>query len=273
MKTTAATAFVASSSRKLDLMKILTVPSKVASALDWRKLGTSSVLTLAVHSDRIEAVTAHHPSDDGEKSRNNNVIFESLQLSKNGRDIPEFTKQRLKDIIKEQNVCGIVVSFPIQPDTGKLGYAAGRTLWMMERLLMQDQSSGSNNNNTTSPTLPLNRPICLWDSVHAEQPPIDAWGRSPVYANTSTKLCHSASQEQYHQDEGITAARVWEDFMRTNWPDIYRYHPAPLQKYSHSQQQQPQQQQGYNAIRSTSRNEDWDDLHEHDGSAKHGMAA
>jgi hypothetical protein len=258
--TTAATTILASSRNKLDLTKILTVPSKVASALDWRKLSGSSLLTLAVHSDRIEAVAEHHPTCR-EKSR----IVESLPLSKNGRVIPEFTKQRLKDIIKEKNVCGIVVSFPIQQDTGKLGYAAGRTLWMMEQLLLQDENS---NNKTTRAVLPHNRPVCLWDGVHVEQPPIDEWGRCSVYANTSTKLYHSASEEQYHQDEGIAAARVWEDFMKTNWPDIYRYHPTPLQECIESQQQC---HSSFGST-STSSNEDWNDFHRNGKSAWDGMA-
>jgi hypothetical protein len=261
--TTAGRAFVASSSKKVNLMNILSLPSKVASALDWRKLSGSSLLTLALHTDRIEAIAAHHPSC-GEMSS----TVESLPISKNGRVIPEFTKQRLKDIIKEQNVCGIVVSLPIQRDTGKLGYAAGRTLWMLERLFLQDEKSRNNNNNkTTNTILPPNRPVCLWDGVHAVQPPIDEWGRSSVYARTSSKLHHSASQEQYHQDEGIAVTKVSEDFMRTNWPNIYRHHPTPLLKYSQSQHHRHN-----GSLEGRTTNEDWNNLYGNDNSSWEGMA-
>ena len=42
-----------------------------------------------------------------------------------------------------------------------------------------------------------------------------------MYSRTSTKKEHCASKEQYHQDESIVATKVWEDFVKTNWPDIY----------------------------------------------------
>jgi hypothetical protein len=247
----ATAAAAASSSMKRELVNMLTVPSKVASALDWRKLG-GSIMTLAVHSDRIEVVAAHHPSY-GESS---SAVVESLPLAKNGRVVPEFTKQRLADIAREQNVCGIVVSCPIQHDTGKLGYAAGRTLWTLERLFQEDGAARS--------ALPRNRPICLWDGVHIQQPPIDEWGRCSAYAKTSSKSCHLASQEQYHQDEGIVAAQVWEDFMKTNWPDVYRHHPAPLYTYF---------SKTINSPRDTHVNDHWDNLYQNEHGGLEGMAA
>ncbi|KAG7351418.1 hypothetical protein IV203_010778 [Nitzschia inconspicua] len=241
---------MASSKRRL--MNLLSAPSKVASALDWRKLG-GSVMTLAVHGDRIEVIASHHPSDE----QKSGVVVESLPLEKKGRMIPEFTKQRLMKILKDEDVCGIVVSCPVQNDTGKLGYAAGRTLWLIEQLLGVVNGSS---------VLPQHRPICLWDGVHTEQPPVDEWGRSAVYANTSSKPCHLASQEQYHQDEGILAARVWEDFVKNNWPDLYRFHPSPLGDNSSQKE-----------FSSKTGNETefpyWDSLYENDDSALAGISA
>jgi hypothetical protein len=38
---------------------------------------------------------------------------------------------------------------------------------------------------------------------------------------TSDKNLHIASQEQYHADENIVAAQVWDDFVHVHWPTIY----------------------------------------------------
>lgn len=211
-------------------------------------------MTLAVHSNRIEVVAAHHPSTMAVPRRK---IVESLPLSKNGRVIPEYTKLRLAEIAQERSVCGIVVSCPVQQDTGKLGYAAGRTLWTIERLL-QDQGS----------SLPKNRPICLWNGVRADQPPIDEWGRCSAYAERTTKSCHLASQEQYYQNEGIVAARVWDDFMKTNWPDIYQYNPGPT---SNLQAGAPVSSSSTTAFTDSSGR--WEEEYHNDRSRLQGMAA
>ena len=183
-------------------MEVLTLPSKVASALEWRKVG-GAIATLVVHADRIEVAAAHHPSK-GERSR----TFETLPLAKKGRAVPESTRRRLEQIVKENSVCGFVVSCPVQGDTGALGYAAGRTLFTLEQLL-QDSN-----------IISRNRPVCLWDGVHKEQPPIDEFGRCSAYARTSSKREHVATKDQYCSDEGIVAAQVWDDYFKTMWPEL-----------------------------------------------------
>jgi RNase H-fold protein (predicted Holliday junction resolvase) len=224
-------------------MKVLTMPAKVASSLDWRKLG-GALLTLDIHSDRIGVAVAHHPSR-GERCH----TFESLPLEKKGRSIPDQTKRRLAELCSEHNVCGIVVSWPVQQDTGKLGFAAGRTLWTIEQLLQQG--------NILTP----NRPLCLWDGVHAKQPPIDDWGRSAAYARTSDKTYHLASQEQYHQEENVVAAQVWKDFMKTNWPDIY-YEQPPEVDY----QMGPSNNSSNPKNTSNNGGDIWDDVYSHQSS-------
>jgi hypothetical protein len=196
-----------------NLMQVLTVPSKVASALDWKKLG-GAIATLAIHVDRIEVAVAHHPSK-GERSK----TFESLPLTKKGRAIPESTRQRLEEIVKDEAVCGFVVSCPVQGDTGALGYAAGRALFTLEQILHQS--------NVLSP----NRPVCLWDGIHKQQPPIDTWGRCSAYARTSSKREHLASRDQYYSSEGIVAAQVWDDYFKTMWPEMSRLRSFATAEY------------------------------------------
>eukprot|EP00539_Tryblionella_compressa_P006916 CAMPEP_0178763010 /NCGR_PEP_ID=MMETSP0744-20121128/16884_1 /TAXON_ID=913974 /ORGANISM="Nitzschia punctata, Strain CCMP561" /LENGTH=233 /DNA_ID=CAMNT_0020417799 /DNA_START=26 /DNA_END=727 /DNA_ORIENTATION=+ len=212
---------MAAASSKTPLLKVLTTPHKIASALDWRKVG-GAILTLDIHADRIGLAVSHHPSQ-AEQSPH---TYESLPLEK--REIPNFTKRRLAEIVEDQNVCGFVVSWPVQNDTGKFGFAAGRTLYVIEQLLNEDD------------IITRNRPLCLWDGVHAEQPPTDAFGRSIAYARTCSKPCHSALESQYHQDEKVVAAQVWNDFMKSNWPDVYKYRRTRRQ---HDWEQQDEAEQ------------------------------
>jgi hypothetical protein len=126
------------------------------------------------------------------------------------------TRQQLQDWVKEHRICGVVVSWPIQPDTGRMGASCGRVLRTLDQLLPVMESS--------------KRPLCLWDAGDHSQtpPPPDAWGRSPAFApsplhkntTTQTKTLHLASVEQYHADEGLTATQVWDDFCRAHWPEL-----------------------------------------------------
>jgi len=197
--------------------------------------------------------------------------------TKGKRKVPDSSRQQLSELVRENNVCGFVVSWPIQSDTGLMGAACGRTLHAIEELLEPTSLSSSSESSTTttsseddsststdgSAVFTSNRKLCLWDGVHMEQPPIDKFGRSSVYSRTcdykhhraTTKVDGSgriennyeyrASKEQYHEDESIVATKVWEDFVKTNWPVLY-------------QQQQLQQQQ-----RDYSQNSSSNDHHQH----------
>jgi RNase H-fold protein (predicted Holliday junction resolvase) len=184
-------------------MKVLTNPSKIASALDWRKV-SGSILSLDIHKGHIGMAVASHPSF-GEKTQ----TLDSIKLLKRGHADADI-KEQLAEIVKEFKVCGVVVSWPIQTDTGRPGAACGRILHTLDDLL-EDSNVISNS-----------RPICFWDGRHVEPEPEDEWGRCAAYAKTSDKDIHIASQEQYNQDENVVAAQVWDDFVKAQWPDIHQ---------------------------------------------------
>jgi hypothetical protein len=57
---------------------------------------------------------------------------------------------------------------------------------------------------------------------------------------------YRASKEQYHEDESIVATKVWEDFVKTNWPVLYqqqqrRDYSQSSSSSSHHQHQQSHQ--------------------------------
>lgn len=188
------------------LIQLLVQPSKIATALDWKKV-SGSVLTLDIHKDRIGMALASHPAFQG-----NARTLESVKLLPKG-EIPKEAKAKMSRIVSDNKVCGVVVSWPVQQDTGRMGAACGRVIHTLEDLVKYAASSN----------IKKMLPVCLWDGVHPQQEREDKWGRCSVYSRTSDKHIHRASVEQYNQDENIVSAQVWDDFVRTHWPTIYEH--------------------------------------------------
>ena len=282
-------------------MKALTKPSKVANALEWTKSSGGTVATLNVHADRIGVRISQHPTGTHRQSPSpppSSSSYHSLPLRRKGlHKIPDSTRQRLADLVKEHNVCGFLVSWPIQGDTGLRGAPCGRTLYVMEELLQQPRDEPDDSSPTASLTLDQqpqqqqqqqhgrhqpqhrqkqqqqqqslfvpSRPVCLWNGVHNDPPPAaDTFGRSPVFARTSHRTEHRASKEQYHQDESIVTLDVWEDFVQCYWPEIFQQHQQQYHHRHRRHQQQQQQQLRHEQIRSkkiaarTNGHYEWDD--------------
>jgi hypothetical protein len=211
------------------LLSKLVAPSKLASNLNWRKSSGASILTVNIHTDRIGLRVGYHPStglpsqslDDLPLTRRQTTDQQHSgeKKMKIGGKLSNATHQQLSEIIQRHNVCGLVVNWPIQHDTGRLGYAAGRVLWTLEQLI-----------DSTA----QNRPVCLWDGQHVplSDSETDEWGRNPKlghsmsdasYDGGATNKVHAASVQQYHEDEMIVAKQIWDDFVKTQWPDIYQY--------------------------------------------------
>jgi len=201
-------------------MRVLASPSKIANALDWRRSTGGAIATLDIHADRIGVRISQHPKNTPSRKRPLQH-YSSLPVSPRGRTkIPESTRQQLSELVHQHKVCGFVVFWPLQQDTGLMGAACGRTLYAIEELLQDDVRSSSSTTTTSRPVFAPNRPFCLWDVGTAPAPTADAFGRSPLYARTSKKTKHVASIEQYHHDESLESSGIWENFVRIHWPDI-----------------------------------------------------
>ncbi len=218
---------MASSSRAAtkQLMKVMASPSKIANALDWRRATGGAIATLDIHADRIGVRISQHPKNRNSRKPQQDY---SLPVSPRGRTkIPESTRQQLSDLVHQHKVCGFVVAWPLQQDTGLMGAACGRTLFAIEELLRTDLDTNTTTtetqNSTIRPVFAPSRPLCLWDSgVSNQQQTADVFGRSPLYARTSDKTTHLASEEQYHQDESLEGSGIWDDFVKTHWPDNHK---------------------------------------------------
>eukprot|EP00537_Pseudo-nitzschia_pungens_P012528 CAMPEP_0172385288 /NCGR_PEP_ID=MMETSP1061-20121228/2958_1 /TAXON_ID=37318 /ORGANISM="Pseudo-nitzschia pungens, Strain cf. pungens" /LENGTH=262 /DNA_ID=CAMNT_0013114237 /DNA_START=149 /DNA_END=937 /DNA_ORIENTATION=+ len=208
------------------LYRVLTNPSRVASALDWRKSTGGAIATLNVHADRIGGGRRSPPF----------CIFVKIEINANANDpalpvlaaqgpeqLPEASRLALSDLVREHSVCGFVVSWPLQPDTGLAGASCGRTLLALEDLLDSNSSTSTTSSTTSesSSILGPNRPVCLWNGTGVSAPEFDAFGRSPVYARTplNDNHDHDDVSNRYRHDEAIRTEAVWEDFARTHWPE------------------------------------------------------
>lgn len=186
------------------LTRILTTPSKIASSLDWRK-ASGAILSLDIQKDRIGLAVASHPSFQEPTKE-----LEPIAIS---RTLDENTLQRLAGIVEEERIIGFVVNWPVQKDTGKLGYSCGRVLNMLDQLVETADDAS---------VVTSSRPVCLWDAEHVVPPTIDEWGRCSQFANTSNKALHVASKEQYHTTSNQAATQVLDDFLKVNWPTIHQ---------------------------------------------------
>jgi RNase H-fold protein (predicted Holliday junction resolvase) len=242
----------------MPLRKVLATPFQIASDFDWRKVCGATILTLDIHKDRIGMAIACHPSYGDKVSTLDSIPI--AKKSKRGKgkgsidvdididsDIDTAVLSHLDKITQDYKVCSVVVSWPLQKDTGRKGAACGHTLHTIENLLKRQQQEQQQ--NLTSILTPK-RPVCFWNSSsHAVLETTDPWGRCPSYATpdecytttAATKVVavdqqqqqqqelsppprtgiHVASKEQYHQNEHLVAATVWDDFCRVHWPVLH----------------------------------------------------
>eukprot|EP00934_Nitzschia_sp_Nitz4_P005085 Nitzschia sp. Nitz4//scaffold117_size69655//18167//18997//NITZ4_006018-RA/size69655-processed-gene-0.23-mRNA-1//1//CDS//3329533633//5075//frame0 len=200
------------------LMRTLSKPSKVASTLDWKRHSGATLLSLNIHTNRIGIAVASHPSLGATTC----LELEPMRFADDHITIDKSCLDRLHDIMDDYKVCGIVVSWPLQSDTGRMGAACGRVLYALEEI-MDKSSQAANKNIVLSP----NRPLCLWDCGHImpkhrsnPRTNVDSFGRCARFVNTSTNSEYRASKEQYHEDELTVVQQVWNDFCKAHWPDL-----------------------------------------------------
>jgi len=188
--------------------KALRAPSKIASALDWKK-ASGAILSLDIGSNKIGLALASHPSF-GDAPLPLEPIHLKLETRGNKRTLSKEVTAELAEIVKAHNVSSFVVSWPVQKE-GRCGAPCGKVLHALDAIV-EDSNIMSDR-----------RPFCLWDEHHYRANE-DEWGRNPLYGEQCaepTKV-HFASQEQYAHDSSSTvAANVMQDFIKAQWPEIY----------------------------------------------------
>mmetsp|Transcript_19566 Transcript_19566/g.45554 ORF Transcript_19566/g.45554 Transcript_19566/m.45554 type:complete len:242 (-) Transcript_19566:150-875(-) len=188
------------------LTQFLTTPSKIASALDWKKNG-GSILSLNILRDRIGLSVASHPC----REENRAVSLDPIALRfkrKSSKELDSSVISQLQDIIQTHLVCGLVVAWPIQKE-GRLGAPCGRVLYTLDSLF---QSSNS--------ILTANRKFCLWDGLHVEpECEEDKFGRCEVYGRPSFHTPNYVAKSSDFDAPPLESMDVWQDFCQAHWPN------------------------------------------------------
>ena len=192
------------------ITQMLTTPSKVAHALDWRQ-ASGSVLSLRIVQDRIDLAVASHPALDQPTLELPSIPLRTSTRG-NRKILDAAVSRELAQTVQQFQVCGWIVSWPVQRE-GWCGKSCGQVLHTLDQI----------------PSLAAGKPVCLYDPEHSA-PPEDEWGRATLYATTTDKTRHVASEEQYEHNnsDGKVAVDIWNDFCQEHWPELSRKLP-PLQ--------------------------------------------
>mmetsp|Transcript_7197 Transcript_7197/g.9759 ORF Transcript_7197/g.9759 Transcript_7197/m.9759 type:complete len:243 (-) Transcript_7197:172-900(-) len=201
-----------------NLGRFLTVPSRVANILDWKKAG-GAVMSLDVNSDRIGVAIARHPETCTSVYKMEPILFNEASRA---RKIDEDIIFKLEDVAKQHNVCAFVVGWPLQPN-GRMGAPCGKVLHVLDELVAKSNS-----------IFTKNRPFTLWDDrdiprenvdmslMKVNVPPPDEWGRSVTFSRVppqdqsviylSREQCHHPSSK-----DSSVAADLLEMFMESHY--------------------------------------------------------
>jgi len=188
-----------------ELVRKLSLPSKVASILDWKKTFHHTVLAVNFHKNRVGIAVASHPSLGVPCLELKPLRFDIEDHNGNRKNIAGAIDreclERFSDIIEDYKVCGVVVNWPLQRDTGRMGAACGRVIFALEQLWQRSNETITAKTATDAHTHDLNttinttqhheprgllsRPFCLWDAGHIDladpSKRIDAFGRCASY--------------------------------------------------------------------------------------------
>lgn len=186
------------------LTQFLTSPAKVASALDWKKT-SGCVLALKIGRDSVSLNLAQHPSRD-EDCHSFEPISIKYRVRSNRKVLDDSVTHVFQGIVKENNICGFVVDWPLQKE-GRMGASCGRVLHILDSLLETQVLSQS-------------RKFCLWDGEHVAIETEDKWGRCPLYGRKCDKTEHIASRDQDTNTTTNLVADMWHDFSRAHWPEL-----------------------------------------------------
>jgi len=185
------------------MARLLTTPSKIARALDWQKV-SGSVLSVHIGDSSIDLAVTSHPSTGHPVQALSSIPME-LETRKNRKVLKKSVLSELSNIVEDWNVCGLVVSWPVQKE-GWCGKPCGNVLHTLDQIA-QDTN-----------IVNMKRQVALWDGHHFLNEE-DEWGRTAIYSTTSDQEVHVASKEQY-REEGMLAADIAADYLRHHFPDL-----------------------------------------------------
>jgi len=211
----------------MKLTKFLTSPTQIAKKLDWNKLN-SNVLALKISRQHVGLTVAPHPlslaDDTTMKTDNNNhnfgidpIIPLNFTTISGKKILDSSVITRLHSIIQTHNICGFIVSWPLEKE-GRIGANCGRVLYTLDAILEATSSEEEG-----EPTIFSNsRKFCLWDESHVKLEHDDSFGRCSIFGTPKyiSRKNHVSQREPYKDQQIIAAAAdaIWMDFRQRHWP-------------------------------------------------------
>jgi hypothetical protein len=205
------------------LLKSIVAPRQLASIFNW-KGGKSSLLCIRMSDNGISLAVTDNPVPGGEVHRLDSLKYtktsgKSLKLHS---DLKETVYGKLQEIVRNNNIGGIVVAWPTVSD-GRPGGSCGKVLHLLDYIA---EHNGS--------LLSKSRPFTLWetrkccndtfsdDSTMNKDAIPDEWGRSVAFSrlpeDQSTPRTFSSSDQYNHQiNKESTAEMILESFIDSNW--------------------------------------------------------
>lgn len=220
------------------LSSTLVTPTKVANIFDWRKTFGASVMALDISKSRIGIAIADHPenfscgsSSSRSNSNNSATPIESIRIERlnhatatakgaRGRgglgSLSQESISQLESIVRQHQICAFVINWPTTMD-GRVGEDCGKVLQVLDSVVDQSNS-----------VFTIMRPFTFWGSGTVttvgstqQQCQADVWGRSHVFGRapqyTPNMRYSSKSILRDTESSSIVAAKVLDDWLKTNW--------------------------------------------------------
>eukprot|EP00538_Stauroneis_constricta_P004684 CAMPEP_0119571252 /NCGR_PEP_ID=MMETSP1352-20130426/44024_1 /TAXON_ID=265584 /ORGANISM="Stauroneis constricta, Strain CCMP1120" /LENGTH=455 /DNA_ID=CAMNT_0007620931 /DNA_START=1036 /DNA_END=2403 /DNA_ORIENTATION=- len=215
------------------LQPFLARPTQVASTLEWKK-HQSKILTLSIESHHLEVAVCHHPGTHRDHatamtckrtathampvgaskriplhpaSRSDDMIDSSSSSKTNRSEMMHASKpaismshdctEYVNEIISKHDICGVIVSWPINPATRRAGKECGRVLYMLEQLVL----SSSSLSIPSSSAAPLTAASAISEPSHQSKTS-PACDMAPFNNKSLRRDGHNAASERHHSEPG-----------------------------------------------------------------------
>lgn len=204
----------------VELSKALVPAPRLASILDWKRLGGACIMALDISNDRIGVAFGNHPSRRTPICTLPPIAFAHGACGSKKRNRVESDDENvvatLKELMKRLDVCGFVVGWPLQSD-GRPGKPCGRVLHVLDKLAYNKD-----------PVLSQRRPFVLWDDRYSSRAgsgvsliskhdmPTDSFGRCVAYSQVpSFPPGRSCSSEEWYNRPTAKDSSVASDILKT----------------------------------------------------------
>jgi hypothetical protein len=269
MKTAAASTVLFPKRRMRTLSQLLTSSQQVANTLNWNhhsanrlllaiRLNGPNQLDLAVtsHPSCWSSPTDHHYQHGQTRTTTSSMTMPLDQGKTYLQDLLNnnntTTTKRCNDTTTMNNIQGLIVGWPRQPDGGWLGYQCGKVLHFLDSIETSARPAiclfdGNNNNTNTNTNIAAGTTTTNKEAGVRNNKNVntnngdDMWGRNPIYgritSSARSKRPHIASQEQYYPaapttTSGRAASDLADQFCRLHWPEYYEKQQEQQQQHN-----------------------------------------